>query len=135
MHGNKLPDIKFVGKKSSFIYNFELSLDWSLLLSSTLRINILCRLFVITSQKSRSDAILVDFQNKNGQRSEDDRVFGLLRKIRRSRERKIQKKYLCVGWTLTRLDSIPNIPTKMAPDDWKQPIEWFGVCVTSKRPC
>ena len=26
------------------------------------------------SQKSRTDAILVDFQNKNGQRSEDDRV-------------------------------------------------------------
>ena len=47
--------------------------------------------FAMTSQKMQSDAILVDFQNKNGQRSEDDRVFALLRKIRRSRERKVQK--------------------------------------------
>ena len=39
------------------------------------------RSFAITSQKSRSDAILVDFHNKNGQRSAPDRVFRLLRKI------------------------------------------------------
>ena len=59
-------------------------------------------------------AILVDFQNKNGQRSSADSVSVLLRKIRRekeSRERKIQIKYRCVGLTLTRLESIPNMPT------------------------
>ena len=35
---------------------------------------------------------LVDFQNKNCQRFAPDRVFGILRKMRPSRERKIQKK-------------------------------------------
>ena len=42
----------------------------------------------ITWQKWRSDAILVDFQNKDGQRSAGIRVIGLLRKIRRSRDTK-----------------------------------------------
>ena len=44
------------------------------------------RSFAITSQKSRSDHIMVDFQNKNGQRSVVNRVFGSLRKFGPSRE-------------------------------------------------
>ena len=80
------------------------------------------RSFAITSRKSRSDAMLVDFQNKNGQHSEAVWVFGLLQKLDGGPEKKgTQKRYRCVGLTLTRLESIPNIPTKstkMTPDDW-----------------
>ena len=36
---------------------------------------IINRSFAIMSTKSRTDAILVDFQNKNSQRTEDERVF------------------------------------------------------------
>ena len=54
-------------------------------------------------RKQSSDANLLAigwFLKQKCQRSVADRVFVLLRKIRRSREKKIQIKYRCVGLTL-----------------------------------
>ena len=87
------------------------------------------RSFAITSQKSRSDHIMVDFQNKNGQRSVVNRVFGSLRKFGRSRERKIQKSIYVWVWPLR--DSKVYQPTQprwrpmIGPDVmWKRPIDF-----------
>ena len=81
-------------------------------------------MFAITSQKSKSDAILVDFQNENVHVLRRIKFSAYCEKLdgpekEKEKERKIQKVAMC-GFILTRLESIPNIPnisTKMAPDD------------------
>ena len=75
-------------------------------------------MLAIKSQTSKSDAILVDFQEAN---------VHVLRRIKFSaycetldgpeKERKIQKVSMC-GFILARLESIPNITTKSTKMAW-----------------